>query len=184
MCGSASDRTRAISCGEMFIAKFSRQPAAVPRAAIVAGTFTEPGLISKAQNGISDLTCAALLDEPRHGGAQLWNAAAAARGSYEHLRMRRGVLVERRLRRADACREIRVSRRLRFGEDDLVVDRRLVQVLEHLCVRRLEAVARVDQQIHAREIGAAQKKGIDERCPGLNLSFRSSRIAISRHVDE
>src|SRR5438093_10463057 len=106
MCGSASDSTRAISWGEMFIADFFRQSGGRAVDSNLAAPFSEPGLISKAQNVIYDLASAALFDEPRHGGAQLGNAAAAAaaRGGDEQLRMSRRVLGERCFGRAHARR--------------------------------------------------------------------------------
>src|SRR5690242_3816632 len=139
MCGSASERTRAISCGEMVIEECPSNPAAVPRAATLLRLLASrppgrkrlaplrrrspctirssprkrgprgrgsglgvPGLASLARdtkswipafagmNGVSThvfrkerkraLSCAALLDEPCDGAAQLGYAGAGARG--------------------------------------------------------------------------------------------------------
>ena len=45
-------------------------------------------------------------------------------------------------------------------------------------------MAGVDQQIDAREIGAALQEGVDQRGPGLDLGLGGGRIAVARHVDQ
>src|SRR6516162_6478368 len=128
MCGSASERTRAISWGEMVIAEFSWAIRCSRRGISVAARFSEPGGLAKEANlefvarmSQTDLSRAALLDELRHGGAQFGDAGAAARGGHEHLRVRRGVLGERGLGRRDERRELGMLRRVGLGQHDLVV---------------------------------------------------------------
>src|SRR6516225_8450117 len=130
------------------------------------------------------LSRAALLDEPCDGGAQLGYAGAGARGGHQHLRMRRGMLGERRLGRGDERRKLGILGRIGFGQHDLVVDRGLVQALEYVGVDRLEAVASVEEEVGAREIGASLEKGMDQRGPGLDLRLRGGRITVARQVDQ
>src|SRR6516225_8547677 len=130
------------------------------------------------------LSRTALLDEPCDGAAQLGYAGAGARGGHQYLWISRGMLGERRLGRGDERRKLGILGRVGFGQHDLVVDRDLVQALEHVGVDRLEAVAGVDQEVGAREIGASLQEGMDQRGPGLDLRLRSGRIAVARHVDQ
>src|SRR6516225_7744309 len=165
MCGSASERTRAISWGEMVIEEFPGSGGGAAGSNIAA-PLSEPPARAKEGRRFSR---PALLDEPCDSGAQLRYAGAGARGGHQHLRMRRGMLGERRLG---------------FGQHDLVVDRGLVQALEHVGVDRLEAVASVEEEVGAREIGASLEKGMDQRGPGLDLRLRGGRITVARHVDQ
>ena len=59
-----------------------------------------------------------------------------------------------------------------LGEHDLVGHRRLVECGEHVVVDGFEAVAGIDQEIDARERGAALEKGLRERRPRLDLALR------------
>src|ERR1700730_6506172 len=186
MCGSASERTRAISWGEMVIEECPSNPAAVPRAATLLRLLASrppgrkrlaplrrrsPCIIRSSprkrgpssfwipafagMNGVSThvfrkerkraLSRAALPDEPCDGAAQLGYAGAGARGGHQHLWISGGMLGERRLGRGDERRKLGILGRVGFGQHDLVVDRGLVQALEHVGVDRLEAVAGVDQ---------------------------------------
>src|SRR5262245_9244855 len=231
MCGSASERTRAISWGEMVIeefpairrcaaggnvaAPFSEPPARAKEALTpVARVFLlvmpglDPGIHQKSisskrmdcrvkpgnDGGVSvpnahesekaSLSRPALLDEPCDGGSQFGDAGAGARGGHEYLRMSRGMLGESCLGRGDERRELGGLGRVGFGQHDLVVDRGLVQGLEHVGVDRLEAMAGVNEEVGAREIGASQEKGMDQRGPRPDLRLRGRRVTVTRHVDE
>src|SRR5262245_16156644 len=140
MCGSASDRMRAMSWGETVM----RPHPACVRRRFVAGqkrVGKGPGL-------------AALRQQARDGGAQLRNACTSARRGREHLRVGCRVLVKRRLRVGKACGELSYGNLIGLGEYDLIVHRGLVQRCEHAIVDWLESVARVDEHIDAGEIGA------------------------------
>src|SRR6516225_10421392 len=180
MCGSASERTRAISWGEMVIEEFPGSGGGAAGSNIAA-PFSEPPARAKEGRRFSR---PALLDEPCDSGAQLRYAGAGARGGHQHLRMRRGMLGERRLGRGDERRKLRILGRIGFGQHDLVVDRGLVQALEYVGVDRLEAVASVEEEVGAREIGASLEKGMDQRGPGLDLRLRGGRITVARQVDQ
>src|SRR6266568_8671196 len=210
MCGSASERTRAISWGEMVIEDCPGNPAVTPRAATSLRLLASRRPGRKRANrrsprlglrcyctgtrALSDacvstraetcLTRPALLEEPCDGGSQLRYTGAGARRGHEQVRVRRGMLGERRLGRGDERREVGSLGLVGFGQHNLVVDRGLVQGVEHVGVDRLEAVAGVDQEVGAREIGASQEKGMDQRGPSLDLRLRGGRITVTRHVDE
>ena len=79
-------------------------------------------------NGKFELTPCALVDELRHGGAQLGDAGAAARRGHEHLRVRRRVPGEHRLGRGKKCRALGLLHGVGFGQYDLVVDPALSNV--------------------------------------------------------
>src|SRR5262245_50875360 len=106
MWGSASDRTRAISWGEMVIAESFRHSGA--RAAdmnVSLRLLASPRPARKRLAPLTALPCARVV-ELRHGGAQLGDAGAAARRGHEHLRVRRRVPGEHRLGRGKKCRAL------------------------------------------------------------------------------
>src|SRR5262249_40351297 len=132
MCGSASERTRAISWGEMVIEDCPGNSAVAPRAATSLRLLASrrPGRKRADALKAHKLSRPALLDEPCDGGSQLRYAGAGARRGHEHVRVRRGMLDERRFGRGDERREVGALGRVGFGQHDLVVDRGLVQGVE------------------------------------------------------
>ncbi len=71
-----------------------------------------------------------------------------------------------------------------LGQNDLIADGGLAELLEHRFVGVLEAVTGVDQYIDAGEIGAAAQIGADQRGPGRDLGLGGGRIAIAGHVHD
>src|SRR5262245_27575334 len=101
MCGSASDRMRAMSWGETVM----RPHPACSRRRFVAG---------QARVGKRPAS-AALGYEAGDGGAQLRNAGTGTGRGREHLGIRRRMLDERSLRLAEACGELGVGNLVGLG---------------------------------------------------------------------
>src|SRR5215813_13100373 len=148
MWGSASDRMRAISCGERVMMRFrllSAQP------------FSRRGGNGKGRKTGS----ASLGEEPDDRGAQFGNAGAAAGRGREHLWIGGRMLGKRSLRCGKACVELGGRHLVGLGQHYLIIHRLLVERRQHVVVDRLEAVPRIDQKVDARQSGPPSEEGVD-----------------------
>src|SRR4029078_2137876 len=189
MCGSASDRTRAMSWGETFIECIFRTAGRAPRRRIAApfsacsgklgtgfakSTRASSGNLERGGGGSALRACAlhaarprgygalcgaALPKQPRDRRAQLTDAGVGARGGQHHLGIGGWVLGGRPPGRGDQAREVGILHLVGLGQHDLVVDRRLVEGLEHGVVDGLEAVAGGGEKKKPRGGGWPQQKG-------------------------
>ena len=118
--------------------------------------------------------------QARHRGAQLGHAVAAARRGHEHVRKRRRMFGQRGLGLGDARLQLGGLHLVGLGQHDLVAHRGAVERLQHVEVDVLQAVARVDQHIDAREAGAAEQEFVDQLGPGRDLGSSAPRHSHSR----
>src|ERR1700730_18098254 len=146
MCGSASDSTRAISCGEMVMLNFQSLRLLAPQSA--ARQQTRGYLWS----------CPAFGEQAGDSGAQLGDSRTRMGGSHLELRMCRRTLRHGRAGVPEQLRARGLIDLIRFGEDQLVAHRRLIQGLQHVLVCSFQSVARIDQEIDPREIGASSEE--------------------------
>src|SRR5262245_28711131 len=144
MWGSASDRTRAMSWGETVISASSER------------WGVSPGVLASRRpmrKRAPRLIRSALLEQPGDGGAKLGDAGTGARRGRQRLGVSGGMLGQRCFGRSEKAGQLGRLDAVGLCQHDLVVDRGLVQERKHLVVRRLEAVAGIDEQVDAREIG-------------------------------
>src|ERR1700730_10308906 len=166
MCGSASDSTRAISCGEMVMLNFQSLRLLAPQSA----ARQTPGC---------PWSCPAFGEQAGESSAQLGDPRTGTGGSQRELRMCRRTLRHGRAGVPEQLRARSLIDLIRFGKDQLIAHRRLIQGLQHVLVCSFQSVARIDQEIDTREIGASSKKIMNERGPGLDLRFGGGRIPIA-----
>src|SRR5579863_50902 len=126
---------------------------------------------------------AALVEQPCDGGAQLRDAAAALRRGRDQIGKRRRPLAYGGSQRSRALFQFRGADLVAFGEDDFVADGGLAQRIEDRLVDGLQPMARIDQEVNARQRSASMQKIRDQTRPGGDLALGRGGVTVTRHVD-
>src|SRR5581483_7440651 len=127
MCGSASDRIWAWSCGLKVMGQSLNRRLLSGRRARAKEAGPAP--------------LASLGNKPRDGGAKLRYPRAGMRGRREHLRKGRGALGQGALDLGNLRRKLCRLHLVRLGQNDLVADRRVAESPQDFVIRGFQPMA-------------------------------------------
>ncbi len=84
----------------------------------------------------------------------------------------------------DGVGQFLVGRLVGLGDDDLVADGRLVELVHHRLVVGVRAVAAIDQHVDAAQVRAAGEILVDQPGPLLHLRLGRLGETVAGHVDD
>ena len=132
----------------------------------------------------SGVTCPSATYGPRHGCPQYIDAGLFFGRGGDQLWIGGGVLADIRQRGGEHLIQLARFQLVGFRQHQLIGHRRFVHQRHGLAIIRLYAMPAVDQQEHARELGASAQIVLHQPLPALHQALRRPRVAIAGHVDD